>query len=64
MLLHTVRYPKQADFIVDEKWAFELGGKNKTRRQIQEVPDSFRGLDDAAFPVSDGIPLWLFGFLY
>jgi predicted AAA+ superfamily ATPase len=61
---HRVNYPKQGDFIVDDKWTFEIGGRNKSTQQIKEVPNSFRVIDDVAFPVSDGIPLWLFGFLY
>ena len=61
---HTIQYPKQGDFMVDNKWLFEIGGKHKNSRQIKDIPNSFRVIDDVAFPVSDGIPLWLFGFLY
>ena len=62
---HTVRYPKQGDFIADEKWTFEIGGKDKKSKQVKAVPNSFVVKDDVAFPAVKGtLPLWLFGFLY
>lgn len=59
---HTVRYPQHGDFLVDDQWTFEVGGKNKSTRQIKDISDSFL-VDDTEYPIS-GIPLWLFGFLY
>ena len=32
--LHKIERPNKGDFIVDEKFTFELGGKNKTHHQI------------------------------
>ena len=61
---HHVNYPKQGDFMVDRKWTFEISGKAKNSRQIKGIEHSFVVVDDAAFPVTTGIPLWLFGFLY
>jgi predicted AAA+ superfamily ATPase len=60
---HTVHYPQHGDFLVDDQWTFEVGGKNKSTRQIKDISDSFLVLDDTEYPVSS-IPLWLFGFLY
>ena len=60
---HTVRYPSKGDFIVDERFTFEVGGRGKKREQISSVPDSFIVLDDTVFPVGS-LPLWVFGFLY
>lgn len=59
---HTVRYPAKGDFVVDETWTFEIGGKAKSRRQIADVEEAFV-VTDEAFPVGS-LPLWLFGFLY
>ena len=62
--LHAVRYPGKGDFMVDEKYVFEIGGKNKNDIQIRGTLNSYRVLDDAEFPASDAIPFWVFGFLY
>lgn len=60
---HNVHYPQHGDFLVNDQWTFEVGGKNKSNRQIKDISDSFLVLDDMEYPIS-GIPLWLFGFLY
>jgi len=60
---HTIHYPQQGDFRVDNQWTFEVGGKNKTKTQIKGISDSFLVLDDVEYPAS-ALPLWLFGFLY
>lgn len=62
--LHTLNYPSQGDFIVDLKYTFEIGGKNKTSFQIKELSDSFIAMDDIETGFGNRIPLWLFGFLY
>ncbi len=61
---HKLLYPKQGDFIVDEKFVFEIGGKNKGFAQIKDIPDSFVAADDIEVGFGSKIPLWLFGFLY
>lgn len=61
---HEVLYPQKGDFYVDEKYLFEVGGKNKTFNQIADVPDSFLAVDDIETGFGNRIPLWLFGFLY
>jgi len=50
--------------LVDEKYIFEIGGKNKSAKQIKNLPESFTVLDDIENGVFNQIPLWLFGFLY
>lgn len=55
---------EQADFLVDGKYTFEIGGKNKKQKQILDIPDSFVVKDDIELGVDNLIPLWLFGFLY
>ena len=39
---HEVEYGKaQGDFVVDHKYIFEVGGADKTFKQIADLPDSF-----------------------
>ncbi len=61
---HDVRYPKQGDFIINDKFLFEVGGKGKTFDQIADVKDSYLAVDDTEVGHGSRIPLWLFGFLY
>jgi uncharacterized protein len=62
--LHTVNQPKTADFIVDEEYILEVGGKKKGKKQIANTANAFIVKDDIEYPVNNNIPLWLFGFLY
>lgn len=64
LVLHDVRYPKQGDFLIDNKFLFEVGGKNKTFEQIADVPNSYLAVDDTEVGSGCRIPLWMFGFLY
>jgi hypothetical protein len=61
---HKITYPKKADFMVDNKYIFEIGGKNKTKYQIKDIDNSFIVRDDFENGFDNYIPLWLFGFLY
>jgi predicted AAA+ superfamily ATPase len=61
---HALSIPKKGDFLVDEKYLFEVGGKNKSFKQIKDVSDSFIVADDIEIGFGNKIPLWLFGFLY
>ena len=56
--------PKAGDFLVDGQYVFEVGGKNKSRKQIAEITDAFVVKDDIEVRASGVLPLWLFGFLY
>jgi len=61
---HELSIPKKGDFLVDEKYLFEVGGKNKSFKQIKDVPNSFVVADNIEIGFWNKIPLWLFGFLY
>jgi len=63
-LNHDVNYTKIGDFLVDDKQIFEVGGKNKSFKQIKDEPNSFVVADDIESGFGNKIPLWLFGFLY
>lgn len=63
-LNHDVYAPSQGDFLVDNKYLFEVGGKNKTFEQIKDMQDSFLAVDDTEVGSRNRIPLWMFGLLY
>ncbi len=58
-----IYYSDVGDFIVDDK-IFEIGGKNKTFKQIKDIPNSYLAIDTDYTMEKNKIPLWLFGFLY
>jgi len=59
-----VKYPKTADFYVDNKYLVEVGGKNKGKTQLNDIEYSFVAKDDIETGYANVIPLWMFGFLY
>ena len=61
---YNVKYSNIGDFKIDDRYIFEIGGKNKGFKQIKDVPDSFVVADDIEIGFGNKIPLWLFGFLY
>ena len=61
---HKINYSKIGDFLVDEKYIFEIGGKNKSFTQIKDIENSFVVADDIEIGFKNKIPLWIFGFLY
>lgn len=61
---HSVAYTEAGDFLVDELTTIEVGGKNKTRRQIKDMPEGYIAADNLEYGFGKKIPLWLFGFLY
>jgi uncharacterized protein len=61
---YQVTLPLSGDFLVDQKWTFEVGGKSKTEKQIKNVADSYLAIDGIEDGYQNRIPLWIFGFLY
>lgn len=61
---HNINYPKSGDFILDEKYTFEIGGKDKSFKQIKDAKEGFVVSDDIEVGFDNKIPLWLFGFIY
>ena len=55
---------KNGDFMVGNKFTFEVGGAKKSFEQIKNMPNSYIAADDIEVGVRNKIPLWLFGFLY
>ncbi len=62
--LAKVHLSDQADFLINEKYTFEVGGKNKTQVQIHNVNNSFVAKDNIEIGFGNVIPVWLFGFMY
>ncbi len=60
----TVNFPNKGDFILDNKYIIEIGGKNKNKEQIKDTENAFLAVDDIEVGIFNKIPLWLFGFLY
>lgn len=61
---HKLSASKQGDFMVDDKYVFEIGGRNKTFAQIKDIKNSFIAMDDIEWGYGNKIPLWMFGFMY
>ncbi len=61
---HNVFSSDKGDFIIDQKYTFEIGGKNKSQKQIAGLKNAFIAADNIEFAHHNFIPLWLFGFLY
>jgi predicted AAA+ superfamily ATPase len=59
---HRVTASKWGDFMVDEKYTFEVGGSNKNFKQIKGVPNSYLAID-IENGTGNKVPLWLFGML-
>ncbi len=61
---NVVTYPKTGDFLVNDKYIFEVGGKNKSKKQISGIENSFILADNIEIGFGKKIPIWLMGFLY
>jgi hypothetical protein len=56
--------PGEGDFLIDNKYVFEIGGKKKDFQQLKNVKNAYLACDDIEIGMGSKIPLWLFGFLY
>jgi len=63
-LFHHISLPERGDFLIDNTYTFEIGGKNKTQKQIDGISNSYLVKDDVEIGVLNSIPLWLFGLIY
>lgn len=61
---HSVNLATKGDFMIDNTYTFEIGGKNKTRKQILGVENAFLAKDNIEIGTGNTIPLWMFGLLY
>ena len=61
---YRLNVAKQGDFLVENRYLFEVGGKNKKFTQIKDIELSYVVSDDLVIGDKNKIPLYLFGFLY
>lgn len=61
---YDVSYHEKTDFLVNNNYAFEIGGKDKTKKQIAGIDNAYVVSDDIEYGYQNRIPLWMFGFLY
>lgn len=62
---HEVEYGKaQGDFVVDQKYTFEVGGADKTFKQIADIPNSYILADNIEYATGKKLPLWIVGLTY
>jgi predicted AAA+ superfamily ATPase len=61
---HRLNYIDRGDFLVEEKFTFEIGGRRKSFKQVNEVENAYLAVDGIEVGNGKRIPLWLFGFMY
>lgn len=61
---HQINLSTKGDFLIDNKYTFEIGGKSKKQAQIKTLKNSFVVKDNIETGVGNVIPLWLFGLMY
>ena len=62
--LRQINLSEVSDFIIDKKYTFEIGGKNKSKKQIAKLDHAFIAKDNIEIGFGNNIPVWLFGFMY
>lgn len=61
---HKISFHEKTDFLVDNTYAFEIGGKDKSKKQITCIENAYIVSDEIEYGYQNKIPIWLFGFLY
>lgn len=63
-LQHKITVHDATDFLIDDQFAFEIGGTSKERRKIKTDKPIFLALDGMTVGTGSNIPLFFFGLLY
>lgn len=61
---HQIQAAPVSAFLVDGTYTFELGGKNKNKKQIKDNSNAFVVKDDIEYGAFNVLPLWHFGLMY
>ncbi len=61
---HRTTTSPAGDFLIDDSYVFEIGGKNKTTEQIRGIEEAWLAVEGIDTGHGRRIPLHLFGFLY
>ena len=62
-VMHKVLASRESDFVVGD-YTFEVGGRKKGKKQIQDISNGIIVKDDIEFGHGIIIPLWHFGMTY
>ena len=60
---YKVTSSKISDFEINGI-TFEVGGKNKTGKQVKEAETAYLVKDNIEYAFGNSIPIWMFGFVY
>jgi len=60
---YKVTSSKISDFEIDGI-TFEVGGKNKTGKQVKEAETAYLVKDNIEYSIGNSVPIWMFGFVY
>lgn len=63
-LNHKISSSKISVFLVDEQFTFEVGGRKKKQKQLQNIQEGYVVKDDIETGYGNILPLWMFGLLY
>ncbi|MEH0152680.1 AAA family ATPase [Limibacter armeniacum] len=61
---HSVRSSESTDFLVDQEFSFEIGGRSKKQTQVKALKNAFVVKDGIESGMGNVVPLWMFGVLY
>ena len=63
---HEVSLPEKGDFLIDDKIYLEVGGPNKSSKQLKglKTGKAYFAIDNIEHGFGNRIPAWVFGFLY
>lgn len=61
---HDITSSPISDFLIANKYTFEVGGKKKKQKQIQDATQGYVVKDDIETGYGNIIPLWQFGLTY
>jgi len=63
-IYNHLEYSNIGDFKVNDKYIFEIGGKNKSFKQVKDIKNSYVVADNLEVGFGNKIPLWVFGLMY
>lgn len=61
---HDITSSPISDFLIANKYTFEVGGKKKKQKQLQDTTQGYVVKDDIETGYGNIIPLWQFGLTY
>ncbi len=61
---HEIHLAEKGDFLINRKFVFEVGGRGKSAKQIENIKNAYVVKDDMEVGSLHIIPLYMFGLLY